>query len=390
MTPSHAPIPAIEFERAELLAAEKESIGLFISAHPLKEVRAALRARVDCPLADLADKRDGDWVLVGGMITEAKKIRTKKGDPMMFATLDDLEGSVELLVFGNALPADAEVLAADSIVLVRGRVDHKDRDKTCIVAQQIEPFRPTAEEVTEAEEQEAKRPVAPSALRLRLDATALAASVLGELKDVLAGFPGECEVVIELTTSIGDRRLKLGTGLPRDPQREPARGARRACSDTRSSPTATSPRTTSAPRASAGAPAQPPCPDCKLSNVACLGRGACGKLPAMLGLPNGITACLFDLDGVLTQTAKVHAKAWKQMFDAYLRERADRDGEPFHEFALPDDYDTYVDGKPRSDGVRSFLQSRNIDLPEGSPTDTPDDETIYGLGLRKNELVTAS
>ena len=124
-----------------MLAAEKESIGLFISAHPLKEVRAALRARVDCPLADLADRRDGDWVLVGGMITEIKKIRTKKGDPMMFATLDDLEGSVELLVFGNALAAAGEVLAPDSIVLVRGRVDHKDRDKTCIVAQQIEPFR---------------------------------------------------------------------------------------------------------------------------------------------------------------------------------------------------------------------------------------------------------
>jgi len=102
------------------------------------------------------------------------------------------------------------VLAADSIVLVRGRVDHKDRDKTCIVAQQIEPFRPTAEEVTEAEEQEARRPVAPSALRLRLDATALAASVLGELKDVLSDFPGECEVVIDLSTTIGDRRLKLG------------------------------------------------------------------------------------------------------------------------------------------------------------------------------------
>jgi DNA polymerase III subunit alpha len=144
------------------------------------------------------------------MITEAKKIRTKKGDPMMFATLDDLEGSVELLVFGNALPTDPEVLAADSIVLVRGRVDHKDRDKTCIVAQQIEPFRPTAEEVTEAQEQEARRPVAPSALRLRLDATALAASVLGELKDVLNDFPGETEVVIHLSTSIGDRRLKLG------------------------------------------------------------------------------------------------------------------------------------------------------------------------------------
>jgi DNA polymerase III subunit alpha len=211
VAPSHAPIPAIEFDRAELLAAEKESIGLFISAHPLKEVRAALRARVDCPLSDLSDRRDGDWVLVGGMITEIKKIRTKKGDPMMFATLDDLEGSVELLVFGNALAAAGEVLAPDSIVLVRGRVDHKDRDKTCIVAQQIEPFRPSAEEVSDAEEQEARQAAAiPSALRLRLDATALAASVLGELKDVLADFPGDCEVVIDLSTSIGDRRLKLG------------------------------------------------------------------------------------------------------------------------------------------------------------------------------------
>ncbi len=209
--PSHAPIPAIEFDRAELLAAEKESIGLFISAHPLKEVRAALNARVDCRLSDLADKRDGDWVLVGGMITETKKIRTKKGDPMMFATLDDLDASVELLVFGNALAAAGEVLAPDSIVLVRGRVDHKDREKTCIVAQQIEPFRPSAEEVSEAQEQEARQAAAlPSALRLRLDATALVASVLGDLKGVLADFPGECEVVIELSTSIGDRRLKLG------------------------------------------------------------------------------------------------------------------------------------------------------------------------------------
>jgi DNA polymerase-3 subunit alpha len=210
VTPSHAPIPAIEFERAELLAAEKESIGLFISAHPLKEVSAALNARVDCPLSDLADRRDGDWVLVGGMITETKKIRTKKGDPMMFATLDDLAASVELLVFGNALSAAGEALVADSIVLVRGRVDHKDREKTCIVVQQIEPFRPTPEEVSEAREREARQPAMPSALRLRLDATALAASVLGELKDVLADFPGECEVVIDLSTSIGDRRLKLG------------------------------------------------------------------------------------------------------------------------------------------------------------------------------------
>jgi beta-phosphoglucomutase family hydrolase len=93
----------------------------------------------------------------------------------------------------------------------------------------------------------------------------------------------------------------------------------------------------------------------------------------MLGLPNTIRACLFDLDGVLTQTAKVHAAAWKQMFDEYLRSRDD----PFREFTQ-DDYDKYVDGKPRQDGVRSFLESRGIRLPE---------DEIARLGSAKNELV---
>src|SRR3954470_14168502 len=107
----------------------------------------------------------------------------------------------------------------------------------------------------------------------------------------------------------------------------------------------------------------------------------------MLGLPPGITACLFDLDGVLTQTAKIHAQAWKQMFDGFLRERSGRTGEPFHEFDRATDYDEYVDGKPRLDGVRSFLQSRGIELPMGSPSNPPDAETIHGLGTRKNDLV---
>jgi beta-phosphoglucomutase family hydrolase len=107
----------------------------------------------------------------------------------------------------------------------------------------------------------------------------------------------------------------------------------------------------------------------------------------VLDLPDGITTCLFDLDGVLTQTAKVHAKAWKQMFDEFLHAWYGRSGQPFREFVLPDDYDNYVDGKPRRDGVRSFLESRGIHLPLGSPEDSPDDETIYGLGLRKNDIV---
>ncbi|MGE5434022.1 MAG: HAD family hydrolase, partial [Candidatus Doudnabacteria bacterium] len=90
-----------------------------------------------------------------------------------------------------------------------------------------------------------------------------------------------------------------------------------------------------------------------------------------LGLPSGIRACLFDLDGVLTQTAKVHAAAWKEMFDAYLRKRAERSGEAFVPFDPVADYDRYVDGKPRYDGVRSFLAARGIELPEGDPDDPP-------------------
>src|SRR3954453_19426256 len=107
----------------------------------------------------------------------------------------------------------------------------------------------------------------------------------------------------------------------------------------------------------------------------------------MLGLPPGITARLFDLDGALTQTAKIHAQAWKQMFDGFLRERSGRTGEPFHEFDRLTDYDEYVDGKPRLDGVQSFLQSRGIELPLGSPSNPPEADTIHGLGTRKNDLV---
>jgi beta-phosphoglucomutase family hydrolase len=107
----------------------------------------------------------------------------------------------------------------------------------------------------------------------------------------------------------------------------------------------------------------------------------------VLGLPDAITACLFDLDGVLTQTAKVHAAAWQRMFDEYLRARAAERGEAFIPFDPVHDYDEYVDGKPRYDGVRSFLASRGIELPQGSPSDSPDEETVDGLGNRKNEIV---
>ncbi len=208
--PSHPPIPTEEFEQADLLAVEKESIGLFVSAHPLKAVRDAMRLRVDCSLAQLPDRKDGEWVTVGGIITQGKKIRTKRGDHMMFATLDDLEGSVELLVFGRALAAHEEALALDSVVLVRGKVDHKDATTTCVILQEATRFEPTEAEVERAREQARAIPVGPPPVRLRLDATALPASVIEDLKELIALNPGESDVVLDLQTSRGQRLLKLG------------------------------------------------------------------------------------------------------------------------------------------------------------------------------------
>jgi len=109
--------------------------------------------------------------------------------------------------------------------------------------------------------------------------------------------------------------------------------------------------------------------------------------PTSLGLPANVRALLFDLDGVLTRTSTVHAAAWKEMFDGYLRERSERLGEPFVEFDAVEEYAKYVDGKPRQEGTKSFLTSRGIELPMGAPDDPPSAETVYGLGNRKNEIV---
>jgi DNA polymerase-3 subunit alpha len=207
--PSHAPIPAAEFEKTELLAMEKESIGLFISAHPLKEVSVAMAAKIDYPLGRIAEARDQDRVVVGGIISQLKRLRTKKGDPMMFATLEDLEGSIELVIFGDTLQECGEAIEQDAVVLVKGKVDHKDRSRTCLIVSSVERFQPTSEELAKAEQEAAKAPA--SALRLRLDAAALPASAIGELRDVLISFPGESEVVIHLKTSLGPKLLRLGS-----------------------------------------------------------------------------------------------------------------------------------------------------------------------------------
>jgi beta-phosphoglucomutase family hydrolase len=107
--------------------------------------------------------------------------------------------------------------------------------------------------------------------------------------------------------------------------------------------------------------------------------------PGPLGLPPTCQACLFDLDGVLTDTASVHTRAWTATFDAFLRQRAEATGEPFRPFDPHADYLAHVDGRPRQDGVREFLRSRGIELPEGDPDDGPDQDTVWGVGNRKNE-----
>jgi DNA polymerase III subunit alpha len=213
--PVHPPIPAEEFEQAELLAAEKEAIGLFVSAHPLKPLRDALRARVDCPISALEDRRDKDWVTVGGIITESKRIRTRNGDHMMFATLDDLEGAVEMLVFGKALAEHEAALAVDEVVIVKGRVDHKEAGATSLVVQSVERFAPSAEEIERASS--AARTAARTAtalaqpVKLRIAAADLCESAIDDLRQTLEESPGTAEVIVDIDGSDGStRRVRLG------------------------------------------------------------------------------------------------------------------------------------------------------------------------------------
>ena len=209
---NHPPISGVEYEQRELLAAEKEAIGCFLSTHPLREVRGALLGAADCSLSALADKRDGDVVTVGGIITAGKKIRTKKGDPMMFATLNDLEADVELVIFGKTLSECEDALHVDEVVLVKGRVDHKDSSKTSLVAQSVKRFEATPEQIETAAKKEALDALGPQPIHLRVDATdgGLMASVIDELKHILGNHSGKHEVVLEIATTNGGRQLRFG------------------------------------------------------------------------------------------------------------------------------------------------------------------------------------
>jgi DNA polymerase-3 subunit alpha len=203
------PISAAEFERRELLAMEKETLGTYLSSHPLSEVREALRARVDCSLAELAGKPDGAWVTVGGIVAESKKIRTKSGSQMMFATLDDVEGQVEMLVFKADQAESATAIETDAVVLVRGRIDHKDRGETKLVVQEAERFEPDREEIARASAA-AAAPAEP--VRVTLASASLDnPHLLEELKTVFADHRGEAEVYLAVSGKDGKAtEWKLG------------------------------------------------------------------------------------------------------------------------------------------------------------------------------------
>jgi len=203
------PISAAEFDRRELLAMEKETLGTFLSSHPLSEVRDALRARVDCTLGELGGKADGAWVTVGGIIVDCKKIRTKSGSQMMFATLDDVEGQVELLVFKADEASSAVAIAPDAVVLVRGRIDHKERGETKLVVQEAERFQPGEGEIARAT---AAR-IAPSEpVKLTIDAAELdRPGVVDQLKEVFEHHKGEAEVHLAIRNGEGKlTEMKLG------------------------------------------------------------------------------------------------------------------------------------------------------------------------------------
>ncbi|HWW66705.1 MAG TPA: DNA polymerase III subunit alpha [Solirubrobacterales bacterium] len=202
------PISAAEFDRAELLVMEKETLGTYLSSHPLAEVRDALRARVDCTLAELGGRADGSWVTVGGIVVDCKKIRTKSGTQMMFATLDDVEGQVEMLVFKADQAESATVIAPDAIVVVRGRLDHKDRGETKLVVQEAERFEPGSEEIARAS-RAASAPAGP--LKLHIDVSKVSPSLVEELKSVFEHHKGDADVHLVMQTSEGPRRLRFGS-----------------------------------------------------------------------------------------------------------------------------------------------------------------------------------
>ena len=195
--PSHHPaIPAgDEFDKNDLLKLEKETLGLYVSEHPLTAIRDQLRRKTDCTLNELERRRDGEVVTVGGIVSSLKQLTTKKGEPMVFATLEDVTGPCEVVAFNSVYQHARDLLLLDRVLIVKGRIDHKQQGETKLVALEVTAFEATPER---------------KEVRLKVAARIAPAGVVRELASLVKDFPGEAPVFVDLVTSMGSKLLELG------------------------------------------------------------------------------------------------------------------------------------------------------------------------------------
>jgi DNA polymerase-3 subunit alpha len=192
--PSHPVIGIEEWDKNELLRLEKETLGVYVSEHPLTGVRDQLRRKTDCALADIDKRRDGEIVTVGGIVSTVRQLTTKKGDPMAFLTLEDPTGSAECVVFNSTYAHARELCVADQILIVKSRVDHKEGESK-LIALDVAAFEAVAERKD---------------VRLKIDARQAKAGVIRELALLVKEFSGAAPVLIEMETSQGPKTLELG------------------------------------------------------------------------------------------------------------------------------------------------------------------------------------
>jgi DNA polymerase-3 subunit alpha len=191
----HPAIAPGEFEKNDLLRLEKETLGLYVSDHPLTPIRDQLRRKTDCTINELERRRDGEIVVVGGIVSGLKQMTTKKGDPMVFAQVEDVTGGCEVVAFNSVYQHARDLLRQDQIVVVRGRIDQKGAGETKLVAIEVTAFEATPER---------------KEVRLKVDARVAPAGVVRELATLVNDFPGDAPVYVDLVTSVGSKLLELG------------------------------------------------------------------------------------------------------------------------------------------------------------------------------------
>jgi DNA polymerase-3 subunit alpha len=202
----HTSISESEFEQKELLRLEKETLGTFLSSHPLDGLREAILARSDCGIAELPSRDDGSWVKIGGIVTEYRKMRTKSGGQMAFATLSDIEAEVELIVFKAGESEKLSAIQPDAVILVKGRVDQTEKG-TKIVAQEAVAFDPGPDEIARAIEAQKKKN---EPFTLKVDSARLSLDTLEEIKSIFEHHKGDSDVHLVMINGGRERRLKLG------------------------------------------------------------------------------------------------------------------------------------------------------------------------------------